>query len=320
VKPFIPAWLDDFGLPCAEFRVCADLWRRADAKGQCYPSGANIMKVCRISENTLWKALKNLEARGLLQRRNTQRANLYQMIVPGFATAKGGATENLLPSDLREQLPQTEGEQLPQSERQLLPQKRRHKGYPSEGTPNEGTPHEGEKRPRARFVAPSLEEWLAEAERLHSDWPKADAESAWNHYESVGWTKGKSPIKRWQSCINTCFRMWQERNGKENGQLSESQLAMLYREETKRAASWAKPTFEEWKAARENEQTRERSLFEVTADGPPGWETLLAEWHPDSEYAPGGKQHPTDWVGLPMGMQAQLRRDAKVKWQHMRRV
>ena len=37
--PYIPAWLDDAGLPLAEFRIYCDLCRRADnTTGEAWPS------------------------------------------------------------------------------------------------------------------------------------------------------------------------------------------------------------------------------------------------------------------------------------------
>jgi hypothetical protein len=60
-------------------------------------------------------------------------------------------------------------------------------------------------RQRRGVGEPLLGEWLAAAKDMHPDWPPADAEAAWNHYEARGWKSGKSTISRWKSCINTCY-------------------------------------------------------------------------------------------------------------------
>jgi 4-alpha-glucanotransferase len=57
-----------------------------------------------------------------------------------------------------------------------------------------------------------LQQWLEHAQQAHPDWPQGDATSAWEHYESLGWMKRKTPIQRWRSCLETCFRNWASRN------------------------------------------------------------------------------------------------------------
>lgn len=57
---------------------------------------------------------------------------------------------------------------------------------------------------------PSLEEWTAEAQLQHPDWPEVEARAAWSHYEAAGWmlSRGK-PVQSWQPCIETCYARWQ---------------------------------------------------------------------------------------------------------------
>lgn len=64
---------------------------------------------------------------------------------------------------------------------------------------------------------PTLEQWLEEAKRMKPDWPAADAETAWHHYESNGWRVGSNPVRRWQSCIVTCYGNWRNKPGRRNG-------------------------------------------------------------------------------------------------------
>ncbi len=66
-KPFIPAWLDDYGLTHAEFRLYCHLCRRADnATGIAWPSYQSIQDSCGLSRKTVWRNLKDLEAHGLI--------------------------------------------------------------------------------------------------------------------------------------------------------------------------------------------------------------------------------------------------------------
>jgi|GEM_PF-5180066 len=64
---------------------------------------------------------------------------------------------------------------------------------------------------KAGRTLPTLGEWITEANTRYPDWPRQDAEGAWNHYEAVGWKRGKTPIVKWKACISTCYRNWQSR-------------------------------------------------------------------------------------------------------------
>jgi hypothetical protein len=57
---------------------------------------------------------------------------------------------------------------------------------------------------------PSLEDWLAHCKETYPAWPRADAETAWWHYESVGWKRPKGlPIVKWKGCAVTCHKNWE---------------------------------------------------------------------------------------------------------------
>lgn len=60
---------------------------------------------------------------------------------------------------------------------------------------------------------PTIEEWVDRCREDHPDWPRADAESAWRHYESQGWRRGKTPIVKWGACVATCYGNWKTRIG-----------------------------------------------------------------------------------------------------------
>lgn len=58
--PFIPAWLDDYGLSSTEFRVYCHVLRRAGKNGKCWESVIKIASACRICRNLTLKALQKL--------------------------------------------------------------------------------------------------------------------------------------------------------------------------------------------------------------------------------------------------------------------
>jgi len=109
LAPFIPSWLDDLGLTSNEFRVCCHLSRRAGKDGKCHPAASSIMTVCHISENTVWKILKQLESMELIVReKHFRNANAYVVATakPNRITAIEGVIQN--------ESPQSEGCQSPQ--------------------------------------------------------------------------------------------------------------------------------------------------------------------------------------------------------------
>lgn len=82
-RPFHPAWLDDRGLRAEPHRVLCHLWRRADGNGVSWPSVATIARICRMERKTVWRALSELEAEGLLRREPVAgRSTRYVVTVP----------------------------------------------------------------------------------------------------------------------------------------------------------------------------------------------------------------------------------------------
>ena len=54
-------------------------------------------------------------------------------------------------------------------------------------------------------LRPTLAEWIAFAKEI--GWRQADAESAFDYYQSNGWkVGGKAPVKDWQACARNCQR------------------------------------------------------------------------------------------------------------------
>lgn len=54
--------------------------------------------------------------------------------------------------------------------------------------------------PSARFIKPTIEEVKAYCEERGN---KVDSQKFFNYYESVGWKRGKTPIKDWKACVRT---------------------------------------------------------------------------------------------------------------------
>jgi len=134
-RPFIPAWLDDLRLSAPEFRVLCHLWRRADKNNRCFPGATEILLACKISKNTLWRILNELEQRGLIQRRRSFRnSNTYTLIVPRSISPKEGVTgDNKLPQSEGRLSAQNRGRESTQSEGSQSPQKEGQEGIPIKG-------------------------------------------------------------------------------------------------------------------------------------------------------------------------------------------
>ncbi|MCC5610480.1 helix-turn-helix domain-containing protein [Nostoc sp. CHAB 5834] len=76
--PFIPAWLDDYGLNPPEFRVYAHIARRAGKTGKCWESVVNIAKACRLCRNLTLKALQSLTEKYRFLIRNKREGETYE--------------------------------------------------------------------------------------------------------------------------------------------------------------------------------------------------------------------------------------------------
>lgn len=82
---FIPAWLNAAQLSQAEFRVYCCLAARADTKtGIAWPKAETIANDCLMARNTVWKSLKGLVEKGMIQKKGKRFAdsNRYQIICP----------------------------------------------------------------------------------------------------------------------------------------------------------------------------------------------------------------------------------------------
>ena len=99
-RPFIPGWLDDYGLSQAEFRLYCHLSRRADnATGIAWPSYVAMIETCGGSKSTVRRSLDSLAERGLISRvgkpfGGSCRYQVNSSIVPpqGLLTANSSTT------------------------------------------------------------------------------------------------------------------------------------------------------------------------------------------------------------------------------------
>ena len=118
LRPLIPSWLDELKLSASEFRICAHLWRRAGKHNTCYPGAESMARDCRLSRDTVWKALRALERRGLLQRgkSGTRNSNTYRLFTPSSNSGIGGSIKGSLLAETKgRQAAEPDGRQLAES-------------------------------------------------------------------------------------------------------------------------------------------------------------------------------------------------------------
>lgn len=122
--PFIPGWVDDLGLRPTPFRVWMHAWRR----GETYSSAATIAKVCRLKRETVFQALAELEAAGLIVRVSRKgQTTLIKPVPPNGTGPK------------RDTSPQTGQLVFPETGHHPSPQTG-HKGISPKGSPRKGSP------------------------------------------------------------------------------------------------------------------------------------------------------------------------------------
>lgn len=90
--------------------------------------------------------------------------------------------------------------------------------YPPNGDTAHDEEQEQPKPKQKRFKKPTVEE-IAEYCKIRNN--GIDAQHFYDHYESVGWVVGKSPMKDWQATIRTWERNNYNKNGRGNNKLSD---------------------------------------------------------------------------------------------------
>ena len=58
--------------------------------------------------------------------------------------------------------------------------------------------------------APTVAEWTEFCRGAHSEWNPKDVDSAWQHFQSQGWKRGKTPIADWRAAAEKCYAGWKE--------------------------------------------------------------------------------------------------------------
>lgn len=82
---FVHSLLDDSGISVYAFRVYCHIARRANRSGSAFPGMESIARVCKISESSAKRAVKELEERGLLEVRRSaggSQSNTYILTSP----------------------------------------------------------------------------------------------------------------------------------------------------------------------------------------------------------------------------------------------
>lgn len=198
---FIHSELDDAGLTPAGFRVFCHLSRRAGKAGV-YPGVKSMASTCRLNEDTVWRALSELEERGMLERKSRPGRSTEMTLQPPSTWRKtGGTGKEGAPPEFRCHPPEKEGHHPPE--------KRGHEGYPYKEI-QEGDPVLVEVPPAPvlkpknvprKLDRPTLEQVVEFTRSLGL--PDSDGESCYWKWEGNAWTNGRQPIKDWKATVRS---------------------------------------------------------------------------------------------------------------------
>ncbi len=159
--PFVPSWLDDAGLSCSAFRVLCHLYRRRNTKShRCNPSVASIALTCRINEDTVWRAMRELQSAGRIRRvASPGRPNQYLLTDPPTGNQGVGHP------------PETKGPQSLETEGRPPPENRGPEGIQVR-----------ESKKVCDTLPPdthTISHWIDQSQGKH---PKVDCLACWPHY------------------------------------------------------------------------------------------------------------------------------------------
>ncbi|HZZ57921.1 MAG TPA: helix-turn-helix domain-containing protein [Opitutaceae bacterium] len=189
-------------------------------------SQPTLARLCGLSDKHVRTVLRKLEAIGLVGVRINRMPDQVALLP---------STYRLLRCAYR----RTEDPGLPSPGGESSPDLGKWKNFPVpcyEESPVRNEKKDGRTAGRvaaARFVAPSVEEWLAYATLQEPSWPKGDAEGAHDHYTANGWKQGRGkPIVNWQAAARTCIRNWRDRRGAEGQPQRPTAAKRLSPEET----------------------------------------------------------------------------------------
>ena len=67
-----------------------------------------------------------------------------------------------------------------------------------------------------KFIAPTLEEWIAYGKEKYPEMPGLEVEKIWVFYENKSWHIGKTKAKNWKLCFRTCYITWKQKRQSES--------------------------------------------------------------------------------------------------------
>jgi len=62
-----------------------------------------------------------------------------------------------------------------------------------------------------KFIAPTLEDWIAYGKEKYPEMPSLEVEKIWVFYENKSWHIGKTKAKNWKLCFRTCYITWKQK-------------------------------------------------------------------------------------------------------------
>lgn len=202
-KAFIPASLDDAGLKPTEFRVYCAILRR----GECFESVPKIAQRCHMHRDTVWAALKSLEARGAVVKTSRPGHTTLLTALPVNLWTQASGNEG--PAETKG-YPSKPGDTQPLNSATTQPEIRG--SHPAETKGYKGNPIEGSlikflPAKEAHIEKPKLEEVLAEAKSIGlAEWKARD----WfDEMEGCGWIDEKhQPIRSWRVTLDFIRFKW----------------------------------------------------------------------------------------------------------------
>lgn len=172
------------------------------------------LQLARVSAADVGRLLKQCEDAGLVFTYNVSGKDL--LVINRWE--KGRAKHS--------DYPDPPGEVLERMQTYVYRCKHMSANVPDSDTDSDTDP-DADKRARPNGSRPTAEQWATFCAMSFPDWTKSDFESAFNHYEAVGWRYGKAPgkpVRDWEACARTCYSRFKnpnpanssERNSKNN--------------------------------------------------------------------------------------------------------
>ena len=118
--------------------------------------------------------------------------------------------------------------------------------------------------------APTLAEWTEFCRGAHPEWNPKDIDSAWQHFQSQGWKRGRTRIADWRAAAEKCHAGWKELGSQ--GKITPP------------------PPWD-------------------GADGPPGWQEFFKKQFPPDQFPACPRHEEKPWRDVPRDIRADLWRD-----------